>query len=139
MLQTVGDDDVTVGRHQFDGQQGVDGQAVLAHQVADASAQRQAADADGGGIAEADDQAVLLDGTGHLTGGEAGPGPHGARLGVDVDAVEVTQVQHQSTMARRVAADAVAAGTHRKLEDRGAGEVEHRGHVGVEAVGVGDA
>ena len=48
-----------VGGHDLGGEQVVDRQAVLAHEIADAAAERDAADADRAGVAEADGEAML--------------------------------------------------------------------------------
>ena len=135
MVARVGDDDIALGGHHFGGEQRVDGEAVLAHHVADAAAQRQAADADGGGIAEADDEAVLLDRAGHFAGGEAGAAPGGARRRVDVDAVQAADVDNDAAFGDAEADDAVAAAAHRERQLGGAGEVED----GRDVRGIGDA
>ncbi len=49
---------LAVGGDDVGGEQVVDRQAVLAHEVADAAAEREAADADRAGVAEADREAV---------------------------------------------------------------------------------
>ena len=56
----VGDDDVSVGRDDLDGEQRVDGEAMLAGQVADAAAGDEPANADRGAVAETDDEARYL-------------------------------------------------------------------------------
>ena len=66
---------LAVGGHDLGGEQAVDGQPVLADQVADAAAQRDAADADRAGVAEADGEAMRADGGRELGGGQAGLGP----------------------------------------------------------------
>ena len=53
------DADRPVGGHDLGGEQAVDRQAVLADQVADAAADRDPADPDRAGVAEADREAVL--------------------------------------------------------------------------------
>ena len=53
---------LSIGRDDLGGQQVVDGEAVLADQVAHAPAQRQAANAHGAGVAEAGGQAVHVRG-----------------------------------------------------------------------------
>ena len=49
---------LAVGGHDLGGEQGVDRQAVLADEVADAAAERDPADPDRAGVAEPDRQAV---------------------------------------------------------------------------------
>ena len=126
----VGDDDIAGGRHHFGRQQRVDGEAVFAHHVADAAAQRQAADADAGGIAEADDEAVLFDGGADRAGGVAGAGPDRRGAGVDVDAIEVAQVDDQPALGAAVAHGAVAAAADGDGQIGRLGEVEDGGDIG---------
>jgi hypothetical protein len=71
----VGGQQLAVSRDDLDGQQVVDGQAVLAHGVADAAAQRQAGYANRAGIAEADQQLALPRRLRNLERGQAGARP----------------------------------------------------------------
>ena len=105
-----------VGGHDLGREQVVDGQAVLAHEVADAAAERDPADADRAGVAEADGQAVLAERRGELRRGQAGLGPR--RPAVDVD-VEPFSSDRSSTMppsVDAVAGAAVAAAADGELE-----------------------
>src|SRR5204863_7859773 len=100
-LTASGDD---VGRHHV-----VDGEAVLAGQVADAAAQREAADPYRTGVAEAHRETVLSGRSGELGGGEAGLGPGRAASDVDVDRRHVAQVDDQPVVGGAVAGPAVPA------------------------------
>ena len=79
--------------HDVRGEERVDGQAVLAHEVADAAAERDPADPDRAGVAEAGRQAVRADALGVLGGGEPGLGPGGAPVDIDVELGEAAQVE----------------------------------------------
>ena len=93
---------LAVGGDDVGGEQVVDRQAVLARQVADAAAQREAAEADRPGVAEADREAVLRGRGGELAGGQPGLGPRGAAVDVDVDARHVAQVDDDAAVGRAV-------------------------------------
>ena len=108
--------DLTIGRHDLRRDDVVDGQAVLAHEVADATAGDDAADADRTGIAEADDEAVLAGRGVDLGRREAGLGGRRLRRGVDVDRLEPAQVEDDAALGRAVAGAAVAAAPDGKLE-----------------------
>ena len=69
---------LAVGGDHLGGEQVVDRQAVLADEEADAAAQRDAADADRAGVAEAGRQPVLRRRRRVLARGQAGLGPRGA-------------------------------------------------------------
>ena len=59
LVRLVDVEDAAVGSHDFGSEQMVDRQAVLAHEVAGAAAERETADPDGRRVAEADRKAVL--------------------------------------------------------------------------------
>jgi hypothetical protein len=128
-------EDLAVGGDELGGEQAVDGQPVLADQVADPAAQGQAADADRGGVAEPGDQPVRLHRGGVGPGGEAGLGPGGAGLGIDLDGGQLREVEHDPALGEAVAGGAVAAGPHGQLVPAVAGQVDHLGDLG----GVGRA
>ena len=89
---------LAVGGHDLGGEQGVDRQAVLAHEVADAATERDPAEPDRARVAEAGRQAVLGGGRRVLGGGQARPGPGGPCVDVDVELVEVAQVDHDAVV-----------------------------------------
>ena len=80
MLGLAGGDQPAVGGHDLDRDEGVDGQAVLAHEPADAAAEGQAGDPDAAGVAERGRETVRRDRRGVLAGGQAGLGPGEAAL-----------------------------------------------------------
>src|SRR4029453_15033032 len=94
----VGGEQPAVGGDDLGREQAVDGQPVLAGQVADSATQGQAADADRGGVAEAGDQPVGLHCGGVGPGGEAGLGPGGAGLGIDVDGGQLREVENDPAL-----------------------------------------
>jgi hypothetical protein len=122
-------EDAAVGGDQFGGQQAVDGEAVLADQVADAAAQGEAADADRGGVAEPGRQPVGAHLGGVGPGGQAGLGPGGAPLGVEVEGGHGGQVQHDPAVGGAVAGEAVAAAADRQLQPAVAGQGDDLGDV----------
>ena len=72
-----------VGGHQLDGAEVVDGQAVLAHEMPEPTAQRQAADAGVADDAAGGGQPVPLGGTVELTPEHSASRAHGAGHRVD--------------------------------------------------------
>ena len=115
---TVGVDleDAAVGGHDLGGEQMVDRQTVLAHEVAGAAAEREPADPDGGCVAEADGEAVRRGGGGDLTRREAACGTRDPAVGVDLERGEAGQVEHDPTLARAVAGGTVAAAADGELD-----------------------
>ena len=81
----VGVDQLPVCGDHLCGEQRIDRQAVLADEETDAAAERNAADADAAGIAEADGKTMFAGRLGERARGRAGLRPRGARGGVDVD------------------------------------------------------
>ena len=73
----VGAHELAVRGHDVGREQVVDREPVLAHEVADAAAEGEAADADGAGVAEADAEPVLRGRDGDLAGRRARLGPGG--------------------------------------------------------------
>ena len=113
-----------VGGDQVGRDQVVAGQAVLAHQPADAAAEREPGDAGGGDEAAGRGQAEGLGLGVELAPGEAALGPHGARLGVDPDALHRREVDHQAAVAGGVAGHVVAAAAHGDGQALAAGEAD---------------
>ena len=125
--------ELAVGGHDVSRQQGVDGQAVLADEIADAAAERDPADPDGTGVPEARRQAVGRGGRRVLHRGQSGLGPGRPTLDIDVERLHVAQIQHDAVVDDRVAGSAVAAAADRERE---AGVTRKRDHVG-DVLGVG--
>ena len=98
-----------VGRDDLRSEQAVDGEPMEAAEEADASAERDPADPDGRGVAEAGGEAVLADGVRVLAGRQPGLGPGGARLGVDLDSPHVAEVDHDAVLDQAVTRGAVAS------------------------------
>src|SRR5439155_22602125 len=82
-----------VRSHDLGRDEVVDGEPVLAHEIADTATQRDATEADGAGVAEADAEAVRARGGRELDRGPAGLGPRRPRRDVDLDAPHVVQVE----------------------------------------------
>ncbi len=137
VLLGVDAQELAVRRDDLGGEQVVDGHAVLARQEADAAGERDAADADGAGVAEAGREPVLARRDGVVAGGQAGPGPGGALLGVDLEAAEVGEVEHDAALGDAVAGGAVAAAADGQLGAGPAGEPDDVGDV-VRVGGAGD-
>ncbi len=114
--------DLSVCRDDLRGQQRVDGHAQLACHVADAATERDAADADRPGVAEADEQAVLLERLGQRLGRPAAARPGGPALDVDLERTQVADIQHEAAVGVAVAEVRVAAGAHGQWHAVFAGE-----------------
>ena len=80
-------------------QQRVDRETVLAHEVADASAERDAADPHGRGVAEADDESLGLGTPRHLARSQPGLGPDPSLLGVELERLPVAEVEQDAAVA----------------------------------------
>ena len=115
----VDEAELAIGRHDLRRQQVVDRQTVLADEVADAAAQREAADPDRAGVAEADRQAVRGRRLGHLAGREPGLRPGSAAFRIDLDRLHVAQVDHDAALGHAVAQSAVAAASNGELHAGG--------------------
>ena len=89
---------------------------MLAHEPAEAAAERQAGDAGRGDHAAGGGQAVQLGLAVEPVPGDAALRPGGARLRVDVDALHQRQVDHQAALGGRAPRHVVAAAAHRDLE-----------------------
>jgi hypothetical protein len=130
VLPGTGRDQAAVGQHHVGFEQVVHRQAALARQMADAAAEREAADA-----CRADDAA----GRGHAEGmrrmvniapGATAFDAHGARRGIDADALHRRQVDHQPLVAHPQSAGVVAAAADRQAQQLLAREVDAAHHVG---------
>ena len=122
--------ELAVGRDEIDREQVVDGGAVLAHQPADAPAERQAGDAGVGDDPAHGRQPEKLRLAVELAPEHAGLRPRRPRLRVDSDALHRREVDYQPPIADRVPADAVTTGTHRDQEIALARETHRRDHIG---------
>ncbi len=118
-------DDAAVGRDDLDGDQRIDGQAVLADEPADAATERQAGHADAAGVAERRREPVRTRRGRVLARGQAGLGPRETALGVDVQALHAAQVEDDPAFARAVAGEAVRTAADRQLE-AGVASEDHR-------------
>jgi hypothetical protein len=134
---SVGAQPPAVGAHDLDGQQVVDRQPVLADQVADPAGQGDPPDPDRGGVAEPGRQAALGRRGGVLAGGQAGLGPGGARLGVDLQRAQAPKVEHDPPVGGAVPGRAVAAAADRQLLPALVRQGDDRGDV-VRAGGLDD-
>ena len=95
--------------------EGVDGQAVLAGEPADAATERQPGDPDRAGVAERRREAVGRGRLRVLHRREAGLRPGDAAVDVDVEALHPAQVEDDAAVDRAVARDAVPAGADGEL------------------------
>ena len=125
----VCDDHLAVRRHDLDGEQAVNGETVLADEVADAAAERDPADAHRTRVTEAGREAVLADR--HRVGarGHAPTRPGRPCLRVDVQHREVTDVDHDTAVDHAVPGTAVATRSDGDLEAGFAGEGDGGAHV----------
>ena len=130
VLFLVGHHELAVGGDDVARAEGVDGEAELAHEVADAAAQRQAADAGvadeaaGGGQPEGLALPVEM-------GVEAAAlGLDGAGVGVDSCAGHGRQVDDQAVVADPVAGHRMASAPDRGVEAQVTAEADGGDHVG---------
>lgn len=105
-----------VGRDDLRGQQIVDGHSVLAGQVTDAATQGDAPDPDEAAVAESGREPVLRGGFGVLARGDAGLGPGGTGLDVDLQRPHAGQVQDDAALADTVPGRAVSTAADSQLE-----------------------
>jgi hypothetical protein len=108
--------DAPVGGDDACREQAVDREPLLANEVADAAAEGQSSDPDRGRVAEADREPVLAGRLRHLPGGQAGGRGGDARVGVDLEAVEPCEVEHEAAFGRAVPGHAVPAAADGELE-----------------------
>ena len=130
MLPLAGGQQPTVRRDDVDRHEGIDGQAVLAHEPADPAAEGQAADADAARIAEGGGQTMGRRGSSVVAGGQAGLRPGELSLGIDVQAAHGAQVEDDAAVDGAVAGQAVRAAADGEVKVRLAGEQDGAGHVG---------
>ena len=122
--------ELAVGRDEIDGEQVVDRRAVLAHQPADAAAERQAGDPGVGDDPADGRQPEELRLSVELSPQDTGLCARRPRLRVDRDALHRRQVDHQPPIADRMPADAVTPGADRDHQIVLARESHRRDHIG---------
>jgi len=93
VLRFAGRDESAIGSDDLDRDQGIDGQAVLADEPADATTQGQPGDADAAGVAERGRETVGTRRGRVLAGCQAGLGPRETPLGIDVQTLHPAQVE----------------------------------------------
>src|SRR5262249_28161798 len=125
----VDEEHVTIRGHDLGREQVVDREAVLPDEIPDAATERDAADTDRAGVAEADREAVLSRGDRDLAGREPSARPGGLRCGIDGDGVQRPQVDDDPVVDRGVSGAAVAAATYRERQSRLAGAGDRRRDV----------
>jgi len=113
-----------VGEHHVDAQEVVEGEAVGARQVADPSAEREAADAGGGDEAAGGGEAEGVGGVVDVTPACSAFDANRARLRIHPDAAHPREVDHQAVVDGAPPGAAVAAAAHRHRELLVAGEVD---------------
>ena len=129
---------LSVGEHDVDCTQRVDGEAVPPHEPADAAAQRQASDPRVRDLACRDREPVLLRHGVELAEQGSAPDPDDCALGVDLDAVQRPQVDAERAVANGAAGDRVRAGPDGERKPLGAGGANRGGDVvGIRRVGDG--
>ncbi len=100
----------------FGGQQAVDGETVLADQVAHTAAQCDPADAHRAGVAEPEGQAVGVCHGSELTGGQTRLNPGRAVSGVDVQPAQLLEIENDAAFADAVTGAAVTAAADGQLQ-----------------------
>src|SRR5205823_5660381 len=123
-------DELAVRGNQVDGEQLVDGQAVLAHHPADAAAERQAGQAGVRDDPGWNGKAELLRLAVELPEQDAGLSPRGSRFRIDSDPLHRPKVDDQRVVGDRQPWEAVAAAADGDLHPRSARELDGRDHVG---------
>ena len=116
MTTVVDREDAGIGRHDLGGDEIVDRQAVLAGQEPDPATRRDAADADGGRVAERDRQSVRRGCRRDVSGRETRLGPGEPPVRIDQDRLHRRKIEDDSALARAVAGNAVAAAPNGQLE-----------------------
>ena len=92
--------DLAIGGDKLDAEQAVDGHAVFAGQIPYSPAERDAADPDRSGIAEASGQAMLGGRLRIFNRGQARASPDGARVGLDLERIQIAQVEQDAALGR---------------------------------------
>ena len=130
VLVGAGADDAAVGGDELEAADVVAGEPVLAHEPADAAAERQPGDAGLRDDADRHREAVEMGLPVDVAKGGAALHPHGGGLGVDDHAAHVGEVDDEPVVAERPAGDVVAAAAHRDQQVVVAGEAHGADHVG---------
>ena len=137
---------LAVGGDHLGREQVVDRQPVLPDQEADSARERDPADPDRAGVAQARGTPPLAGGVGVLARRHPGLNPGGLRVGVDLEGAHAREVDHDPAFAGPVARAAVAAAADGQLEAALAGERDdasdviragdprHRGRSAVDAL-----
>ena len=110
-------------------EQVVDRESVLAAEVADAAAEREAADSGGRDDPARRRQAVLVRRAVDLAPGAASTDAHGARLRVDLDVLQQRQVDHDAVVDRSETGAVVAAAADGEQQVVVARERDHPCHL----------
>jgi len=124
-----------VGSHKLRRKQRIDREPMLSDEEADTAAERDAADADGTGVAEPDDESMFGSRLGDLECSRACFDPRGACNGIDLDLRHVAQVEDHAAVRRAMTGDTVAAAAHGELMIA----VACHGHDTLDVGDVGDA
>src|SRR5918994_7004447 len=103
---------------------------MLAHEVADAAAQRDPPDTYRASVPEARREAVGARRSGVFPRGQAGLGPRGAPLEVDLERLNLREVEHDPPFGGAVTGGAVAAALDGELQPTLARERHHARDVG---------
>ena len=130
VLLLAGGDEAAIGQHDIGLEQIVDGQAVLARQVAMPAAQRQAGDAGGRNDARRDGQAEGMGSVVDVALRAAGANAGRAGLGVDAHAFHLRQVDDQAIVHAAKARPVVAAAPDGDGQAVVAPEIDRGDHVG---------
>ena len=130
VLCGAGREELAVGRDEIDREQVIGSQAVLACQVAPATAKGESGDAGRGDLAPGRGQAKGLRLVVELAPGEARLSTGCAAHGIDAHTLHAREVKHHAAVAHRVARDVMAAPAHRHQELVRAGEIDALDHVG---------
>ena len=120
-------EDAAVGGHDLGAEEVVDREPVLAHEVAHPAAEREPADPDRGGVAEADGQSVRRRRDCHLAGGQAArrPAPP-ARRRRSRESPRPVRSRTIPQLHRAVAGVPVPAAAHGELERRSPARARRR-------------
>ncbi len=111
-------------------QQVVDGEAVLAHEIADAAAQRDAADAHRTRIAKPDREAMRARRGGDFRRRQARFGPHGRSIDIDLQPLHARQVEHDAAIRNAKTRHTVTAAADREFQACGARNRDDPRNVG---------
>src|SRR6266550_2626702 len=126
MVSRARPDDLAAGGDDLERAKVVAGQAVLAREPADASAERKATHAGFGDDSGRDDEAVLGGRGVDVAQQAASLGPDHVLAGMHLDRPHAGEVDRESAVRNRLARHAVAAATHGDLEAVAARQVDGR-------------